>query len=127
MEENYKNIFQYNEKYDEYRAILDGIEFTIDNDPTENEVIYATRLVKAYNDNLSNIAKFILNDESFIEFYGNFDESELIKLLKKPTIRIIRENEGVLSYCNHRLDDEHIISFEFLGDFSKMAYLTIDG
>lgn len=42
-------------------------------------------------------------------------------------IRILNENNGVVTYTEHLFDDIHIISFEFMGVFEKLAYLSIDG
>lgn len=124
-----EELFLYDEKQKEYFAEIDGIRYTIDDKPSEEEIQYALSLAKSYKDKISEIIKFIFTNERFIDFYGEFDltQNDILEKLNKPIIRIINENSGTVTYCNHTLDNTHIISFEFIGKFEKMAYLCIDG
>lgn len=88
---------------------------------------YAKKIIKAYPNNVKRICEYMIKDINFISFYPNITLDMLISSLKKPQIRIMDSNSGVLSYCNHTLDNEHIISLEFKGLFEELYYLSIDG
>ena len=124
-----KEIFMYDEKYNNFKAIINNIEFSISHIPTDTELKYVETLSKEFQNNSIKIAKYLLEDEGFKQFFdcNNITDTELIERLEMPTIRILGNNEAAISYCNHRLDKEHIISFEILGIFEKFAYLSIDG
>lgn len=124
-----KGIFIYDQKYNDYIATIDNIEFSISHLPTESEFNYIKTLSESYEKNLNEIANYLLSDDSFKTFFAclNITSNELVNLLDIPNIRIMNENQASITYCNHKLDKTHIISFEFIGIFEKFAYLSIDG
>ena len=124
-----KDIFVYNEKYNNYNAIIDNIKFSISHRPTDTELKYIKSISAEYEKNIIKIAEYLLSDRSFKQFFNcnNITNAELIENLDIPTIRILKENNAEISYCNHKLDKQHIISFEVLGVFQKLDYLSIDG
>lgn len=109
--------------------IINNIEFDLKNKCDEQEITYAKKLAECYKNKLPKIVDFILKSDNFKSFYGekNLIEESIIEKLNKPTIRILNENSGVVTYTEHLFDDTHIISFEFIGLFEKLAYLSIDG
>lgn len=124
-----QETFIYDNDNNQYIAKINNVEFCIGNIPTERELSYVYTIAENYSRKLYKIANYMLQNNNFKEFFGcnNMLEQELIKNLNTPTIRIINENEATISYCNHTLDSTHIISFEFIGVFEKIAYLSIDG
>ena len=109
--------------------IINNIEFSFKNECNEQEISYAKKIAECYKDKLPKIVDFILNDDVFKCFYGEYDlnEESIVEKLNMPTIRLINENSGVVTYTEHLFDDTHIISLEFIGLFEKLAYLSIDG
>lgn len=124
-----QEMFIYDKKHNQYVAKINNIEFCIDKLPTEMELVYITTISNCYEENLYKIANYMLKDNSFKEFFNcnNMLAQELIEKLNTPTITIINENLVNITYCNHTLDNIHIISLEFMGVFEKLAYLSIDG
>lgn len=124
-----QGTFIYDNDNNQYVAKINNIEFGIDNIPTERELSYVYTIAENYSKKLYKIADYMLQNNNFKEFFecNNMLEQELIEKLNTPSIRIINENEATISYCKHILDSTHIISFEFIGVFEKMAYLSIDG
>lgn len=103
---------------------LKNIEF---NKEDVNISSYAKEIINAYSNNERKIAEYMIKDNNFTSFYPNISLDVLINSLKEPEIRILDNNSGVLSYCNHTLDNEHVISLEFKGLFEELYYLSIDG
>ena len=124
-----EEIFIYDQKYDTYIATINNIEFSISHLPRESEFNYIKILSENYEKNLNEIANYMLSDDSFMTFFNclNITPNELVNLLDIPNIKIINESQASITYCNHKLDKIHIISFEFIGIFEKFAYLSIDG
>lgn len=125
-----KEIFIYDQKYNNYIATINNIEFSISHLPTESEFNYIKTLSENYAKNLNEIANYMLSNDSFKAFFDCLNitpPNELVNLLDIPNIKIINEGQASITYCNHKLDKIHIISFEFIGIFEKFAYLSIDG
>lgn len=124
-----KEIFIYCQKYNDYIATINNIEFSISHLPTESEFNYIKTLSESYEKNLNKIANYMLSNDNFKIFFDclNIKLNKLVNLLDIPNIRIMNENQASITYCNHKLDKTHIISFEFIGIFEKFAYLSIDG
>lgn len=109
--------------------IINNIKFDLKNEYNEQEITYAKKLAECYENELPKIVDFILNNDDFKSFYGeyNLNEKSIVEKLNMPNIRILNENSGVVTYTEHLFDDTHIISFEFMGLFEKLTYLSIDG
>ena len=124
-----KDIFIYDEKNNNYNAIISNVKFSISHIPTDIELNYIKRIAEEYKNNINKIVEYLLEDNGFKQFFNCNDitVTELIEKIGIPTIRIINDNEADITYCEHKLDREHIISFEILGIYEKFAYLSIDG
>lgn len=124
-----KEMFIYNQKYNDYIATINNIVFSISHLPTESEFNYIKTLTESYEKSLNEIANYMLSNDSFKTFFDclNITPNELVNLLDVPNIRIINETQASITYYKHKLDKTHIISFEFIGIFEKFAYLSIDG
>lgn len=105
---------------------INGIKFTLNNED-EEQVAFATRLASVYNQKLKDIVAYMLQDEDFTYFYGNLEANAVMEQLNKPEIELFGTIGGSLSYCNHTLDSEHIITMEFKGEFENILRLGIDG
>ena len=114
-------MFQYNEDEELYLAAVGGIEFVSEEEPelSEEEV---RDLAEGYQENLSRILDFML--PALEGFYGKLDKAELPKALGRPRIDL---DTSEVSYCEHTLDESHVISFEFYDYFQTLENLTIDG
>lgn len=127
---NEAELFTYNEQTKEYTTSIGGIEFTARIAVTPEMTEYAKRLATAYESKLSAIAEFMLEDEAFDNDSGIFPDvskERLITSLNTPTIQLLSDKDGACTYCNHTLDDMHIITFEFSALFDDLCYLSIDG
>lgn len=127
---NEAELFVYNEQNKEYTANIGGFDFTSRIAVTPEMMEYAKKLAAAYKSKLSAIADFMLEDEAFDSNCGIFpvvSKKGLIASLNTPTIQLLSDKDGACTYCNHTLDDMHIITFEFSALFDDLCYLSIDG
>lgn len=132
VEENKEFVF--NEKNNTYNITFYNIKFSSPSNGDDFKQ-YAIKLAKNYQ-RMGEFAKSqtqqvvvscLLKDENFIDTFGNVDRSELIKKLNLPSIKLLSNNDGVIEYADHTLDNEHIISIEFTALYSNLTDVTIDG
>ena len=124
------DLFIYHGHDKEYTASIDGIKFTARIPVTPNMTAYAKQLAAAYQSSLPAIADFMLNDEAFDSNSGiipSVSKDTLIASLNMPTIQLLSDKDGACTYCDHALDDMHIITFEFSALFDDFCYLSVDG
>ena len=102
-------------------AVIDDVEFVSEEEPelSEEEV---RDLARGYQENLSRILDFMF--PALEGFFGKLDKAELPKALGQPRIDL---DTSEVSYCEHTLDESHVISFEFYDDFESLENLAIDG
>ena len=110
-------------QYDEYEAVINGLTFVCEEEPSKEDEETAEKIASVYKSKLKEIAEFLL-DCDIEEFFGEMSEEELISSLGMPTVDI--ESQTV-SYTEHELDDMHIISFEYEGILDEFMDLCIDG
>ena len=127
---NEAELFTYDEQNKEYTATIDGIEFVSSIAVTPEMTEYAKKLASIYESKLSDIADYMLEDEAFDSecgFFPNVSKDMLIASLNTPSIQLLSDKDGACTYCNHTLDNVHIITFEFSALFEELCYLSIDG
>jgi len=114
-------MFRYDEEQGFYLAEVNGLEFVSEEEPefSEEEV---RGLAKSYQEHLPRILDFML--PSLEGFYGKLDKTELPRLLGRPQIDL---DTSQVAYCEHTLDETHVIGFEFYDDFETLENLSIDG
>ena len=114
---------EYNENIGAYVIEYDDVIICWDDDPGEDCKKQADAVRKAYNNNIRNIAQVIYDETG--EFFGVTDVEDVIEKLARPQIY---PDNGQVVYCEHTLDNEHIITFEYIGDdFSDIGYVAVDG
>jgi hypothetical protein len=86
----------------------------------------AEMALAAYAARTPAIAGHLAKDEGIISCYGKMKPAQLAAKLGKPIIKIDGQG-GTLSYCQHKLDADHIIDLEFAGALEKFFYVGIDG
>ena len=59
--------------------------------------------------------------------FPEISKDDLIAFLHAPTIQLLSDKDGICTYCDHTLDDTHLITFEFSELFDDLCYLSIDG
>lgn len=122
-----KKDFRFNQEMKEYKIVEQGFNISISENALSNETIaLAYAVVKAYPQKVDAIAEFLADDDGIKMFYDDISMNEIITKLHEPEI-IIDETGGVLSYCNHELDEDHIIDLEFGGILESFYYVSIDG
>lgn len=84
------------------------------------------KIIKIYPRKLEEIAKFCKNSECFRTCYPNETVESIVKKLNKPVLRVFGE-DGMLTYCEHDFDEEHILDIEFDGLLEEFTYVRIDG
>ena len=114
-------MFQFSEEEELYLAAADGIEFVSEEEPelSEEEV---RSLARGYQEHLPRILDFML--PALEGFFGKLDKTELPNALGRPRIDL---DTSEVSYCEHTLDETHVIGFEFYDNFETLENLTIDG
>lgn len=115
-------MIEYNKNFGAYAVEFDDAIILWDDEPDENYMETAQKLRDAYYRNIRKIAEAIMEDIQ--DIYEVTDVDEVIDKLDKPAIR--PEIEEV-TYCYHRFDNEHIIIFEYRGEFEKIGYVSVDG
>ena len=127
---NEAELFIYDEQNKEYTVTINGVDFVSRIAVTPEMTEYAKNLATAYESKLSDIVDYMLEDEAFDSecgFFPNVSKETLIVSLNTPTIQLLSDKDGACTYCNHTLDDMHIITFEFSALFDDLCYLSIDG
>lgn len=123
-----KNIFTFDSLEKEYRIEQKGVEISIDEELMNKQTTaYAVEILTVYSEKLSTICDVMIDNEEFIAFFDDVKKDEMSEKLHAPSIRILDENEGVISYCNHDYDDTHIIDIEFSGILEDFSNVAIDG
>ena len=120
--------FVYDKESQLYKATIQNIEFMMDEYVEEN-AIYAKELGEEYHLHLAQIMDFLLEDEAFSDdgIFPHQNKETVLSSLGTPSILLLSNNDGQCSYCNHTLDDTHIISFEFSDIFDDLYDLSIVG
>lgn len=123
--EKYK--FEHNTAMKKYIATIEGIEIFIDEDDyNENNIERSIAIAKIYPTKLEEIARFCVESETFKLSYPEFNAFEVMDKLLLP--RLYLDNlGGIFSYCNNKLDNDHIIDIEFTGNIEKIDSVNIDG
>ncbi len=122
------NDFTYSPIEKEYQIQQKDVEISIDESLMDQETAaYAVKVLNAYSDRLSLICDVLLEDEGLTIFFGDVKKDSMPQKLHEPSIRILGENEGIISYCNHEYDDTHIIDIEFSGVLEDFTNVSIDG
>ena len=122
-----KNDFSYKRESKLFYTTINGMEIIVSKDQMTDEVLLlAEKILSEYPRKIILISDYLSKDDGFAIFYGNISKEEIAKKLCNPTISI-DENGGMLSYCNHELDQNHIIDLDFGGALEKFFYVNIDG
>ena len=114
-------MFQYSEDEELYLASVDGIELVSEEKPEQDEA-EIRELVKSYHENLPRILDFMF--PALEAFFGTLDRAALPELLGTPRIDL---DTSEVSYCEHTLDQTHVIGFEFYDGFETLENFAIDG
>ena len=118
---HFSPTFKFDAERDEYVAELNGVAFVCDK-PQESYKKEAKKLSKLYFEKLPEMIEFMLPELQ--EIYGEIDKEKLPQLLGKPTVNL---STFQIMYPEQRLDDIHIIEFEYGDDFEEFFYFNIDG
>lgn len=118
-------MFAFNGEFDEYSAEIDGLLFLSEasEEDAPDLAEQARALAEAYRANERRIMEFITGDDHFIAFFGEIDPDEAREALETPMIDLDLEQ---VSYMGG-FDDDHMISFEYVGLFEELLYISIDG
>jgi len=114
-------MFKFDEEQNEYVAELNGVKFVCD-EPEESCKEEAQKLSELYFERLPEIIDFMLPELQ--QVYGDIDKSKLPQLLGRPTINL---STYQIMYMEQKLDDDHIIEFEYGDGLKEFFYFSIDG
>lgn len=95
-------------------------------DFSDDIILKIGKIIETYPQKIKEIANFCKESECFKECYPEETEESIIKKLNKPVIRFFGE-EGILTYCEHEFDEDHILDIDFDGILEKFSYIGIDG
>ena len=105
-----------------FRYEAENLIFEWDKEP-ENVEETVKPMIEAYKKNLNHIAEEIFKEVK--DIFSVQSVEQVVEKLGRPTI--YAEN-GMITYCEHTMDDVHIIDVEFADDnFSKVQFVSIDG
>ena len=116
-------MFEYDESTELYTEDLGNVIVTCDEIMDGFEEL-AERMADIYAARLDDIADFLIK-EGISDIYGELTANEIKDALGVPTIDI---GNQTVTYFDHTLDEEHIISFEYDDkELKGFMYLSIDG
>ena len=125
-----KNDFIFNAELEHYCLTTSDYEVVINEEDMSDEILkFAESVVTAYPQKIIDIAHYIAKGLDTEEMFG-VAENEIPEKLHEPTIRIFSWDgifDGVITYCNHKLDETHLIDVEFSGVLEKFDSVGIDG
>lgn len=120
-----KNDFHFekeiNDEYGIYTACINDIEVSIPENMFNDE-----KIVEIYPSKLYDIASYCKESACFKMCYPKVSIEEIIHKLHLPVLRV-GPNDGILTYCNHELDDEHLLDLEFGGILETFFSVSVDG
>jgi hypothetical protein len=121
-------IFEAGPKH--YRFKTKDYEVIINENGMSDEALkFAESIVKAYPQKVVDIARCIAEELDTEEMYG-VAENEIPEKLHEPTINIYCWDgnfNGMITYCNHELDEDHLIDVEFSGILEQFDNVSLDG
>jgi hypothetical protein len=125
-----KEDFIFNEELKHYGLETDDYEVIINEKDMSDEILkFAESVVKAYPQKVVDIAHYIAEELDTEEMFG-IAENEITEKLHEPSIKIFSWNgnfDGMITYCNHELDEDHLIDVEFSGVLEEFDSVSIDG
>lgn len=113
--------FKYDEKYKMFTAEINKVKFECEKIDMNLEM-KAFEYANFYRKRLKTIVSGMMDE--ITSFYGDMSEDALMNALGKPTINL---DNGLMTYCEHTLDDSHVIDVEFDGIFEEIIEVRIDG
>lgn len=106
---------------------INDIEVSIPENIFDDEKIAsAYKIVETYPSKLYDIALYCKESACFKMCYPKVSIEEIIHKLHLPVLRV-GPNDGILTYCNHELDDEHLLDLEFGGILETFFSVSVDG
>lgn len=110
-----------------YMAEINGFNIEIPETCFSDEkVSFVNKLIAAYYEKLPDIAQFCAKSECFEECYPEETAETIMEKLNLPSISIDNDG-GILTYCDHELDSDHLIDVEFSGLMDSFFSVNIDG
>ena len=109
-----------------FEAEVDGIKVCISDIAMTDETLrLAEKVLLAYPKKIEAIAEYISQDEWIVANY-KLSKEEIIKKLNKPDL-LTFEKGGQLSYCENKIDCNHILLVEFGGALDEFYEVGMDG
>ena len=125
-----KEDFIFNVGPKDYSLKTDDYEVIIDEKDMNDEMLrFAESVIKAYPQKIVEIAHFIAEELDTETMFG-VAENEIPEKLNEPSIKIFCWNgnfSGMITYCNHELDETHLIDVEFSGILEEFYNIALDG
>lgn len=110
-----------------YEATLNGFDIEILKAYVSDErIAFAETVVEAYPEKLTAIAEFCKQSDQFKRMYPDETVDTIIKKLNIPILRV-DDVGGKFIYCDHEMDETHIIEVEFVGIIDSFFSVMIDG
>lgn len=111
----------------EYTREFDGFKIEISESYFSDEkVAFAEELIKIYPTKVLALAKFCKESDCFEDCFPDESVDTIMEKLHLPSIRIDNSG-GILTFCDHELDEDHIIDVEFNGLMDSFSSVEIDG
>ena len=118
-------MFNYDDKYKTNIRMINGVIFSCDEYKQHYDEL-AERLSQLYEEKLSGIVAYLLPLVQRFYDRESFEITETI-LTESLGTPIIDLSTNTITYCNQTLDNEHIFSLEYHGDFDAFDNMSIDG
>ncbi len=93
---------------------------------SDEKILFAEKLIAVYPTKLFDLARFCVKSDCFKECYPGETVATTMEKLHFPTVKIDNVG-GIFTYCNHELDDNHLIDVEFVGLMESFFSVNIDG
>ena len=110
-----------------YECEINGFKLQInEEDFTEEELVFSSRLLDLYSENLTKIIDACVKSETFKYCYPDEDVHSIEEKLGKPIIGRFG-NLSVLTYTEHEFDEDHLLDIEIKGLYDEILEISIDG
>lgn len=125
--------FTFNKDTAEFTVNFYQIKFIATN-TSEDIKNYAINLAKKYQkigkfakcETRFKVTNHLLQNKYFINNFGQHEKFRLMKKLNLPEVKILSENEGILIYSNHVLDNKQVIAIKFNSLFENLQMLPVE-
>ena len=122
-----RNNFIFSPEAEEYIGTFNDFQIQIPEAYMSNErVVFAEAVITMYPRKIVDLAIFCKESETFQACYPEETVNTILNKLHLPILKVDAKG-GMFTYCDHEMDDDHLIDIEFTGVMDSFSSVGIDG